>query len=127
MVSPLRLNGATLKTIMRRTVICTLLTLGALTFATSQGDRHRVVKLPVEERTILHIGDFAIAPIPSDFGYHVDLAGNPLLPARLSGHRGELVYRAVSVGLAALVLSPVVPRGQCISCKTIHYFVQVEP
>src|ERR1700676_1314577 len=97
---------------MLRLLTCTLLLICAFASSTTWGDGRRVVRLPVEERTTVHVGDYVVVAIPSNLRYHVGLAGNPLLPARLSGHRGELVYRAVSVGSAALVLSPVVPSGQ---------------
>ena len=50
-----------------------------------------------------------------------------IVAAHLSGHRGELVYRAVRPGPATIILSPDVPDGHCISCETLHYFVRVEP
>ncbi len=43
-----------------------------------------------------------------------------------TGHSGDdAVFRAVRPGPGCIVVTPDVPEGDCISCVTLHYFVQV--
>ena len=51
--------------------------------------------------------------------------GNVLLRVRRS--RRRVLYRAVHLGLGTIVIGPDVPKGDCVSCATLHYFVNVVP
>jgi hypothetical protein len=35
------------------------------------------------------------------------------------------LYRASRLGPEVIVISPDVPNGECISCATLHYFINV--
>jgi len=85
--------------------------------------------LAVEEDTTLHVGELAVLHIPPGRRYsHFDGntgAGKVLVLVRRS--RGQVLYRAVRPGPGTIVIGPDVPRGACISCATLHYFITVVP
>jgi hypothetical protein len=121
---------------MLRTLTYSVFLLVLLTAVGTRGDSPRVVTLAPERTTAVHVGDYAVVVIPPDHIYDharhqgkrgLPAGGGALVTARLRGHRGELVLRAVRPGPAAFVVSPDVPDGECISCRTLHYFIQVEP
>jgi len=83
-----------------------------------------VVTLALEEGTTLHVGELAVLQIPSQGrDWHFAAAGNALALVHRSGHR--VVYRAVRPGQEAIVIAPHVKNGECISCVTRHYFIEV--
>jgi hypothetical protein len=121
---------------MSRTLMCAALLLALLTAIETRGDSRRVITFSLEQTTTLHVGDFAVLTVPPDHIYDrarrqekagLPVGGGALVTARLRGHRGEPVFRAVRPGPAAFVIGPDVPDGECISCRTLHYFVQVDP
>jgi hypothetical protein len=84
--------------------------------------------LTLEAETTLHVGELAVLNLPPDRRYsHFDgnpkYAGNVLALVRRS--RGKALYRAVRPGPGSIVIGPEVPKGECISCATLHYFVTV--
>jgi len=85
--------------------------------------------LTLEGRTTLRVGELAVLQIPLDGRYsHFDGnagAGNVLVLVRRS--RRTALYRAVRPGPGTIVIGPDVPRGECISCATLHYFINVVP
>ena len=85
--------------------------------------------LTLEGDTTLHVGELAVLHIPPDRRYsHFDGntgAGKVLVLVRRS--RGKVLYRAVRPGPGTIVIGPDVPRGECISCATLHYFINVVP
>ncbi|MBI3934528.1 MAG: hypothetical protein HY316_07520 [Acidobacteria bacterium] len=87
------------------------------------------VTLVLEERTTIHVGDFAELQIPPDSRYSkfsgYTVGGNVL--AFVSRSERTVLYRAVQVGKGVIVMSPDVPEGECISCATRHYFITVVP
>ncbi len=96
---------ATVRLMMLRMLICTLFMWGTFASSTSRGDDRRVVKLSLEGTSAVHVGDYAIATIPSDHIYDKARHGKPpfargaILPARLSeGYYDKFAYRAVHSG-----------------------------
>lgn len=87
------------------------------------------VELIVEGRTTLRVGESAMLRIPPDRRYaHFRgsvAAGSALALIRRSGRK--VLYRAVQPGNSVIIIGPEVPRGECISCATLHYFVTVVP
>ena len=85
------------------------------------------IPLTLEGRTTLRVGELAVLQIPPDRRYsHFDGntgVGNVLVLVRRS--RRTVLYRAVRPGSGTIVISPDVPRGKCISCATLHYFMNV--
>jgi hypothetical protein len=79
--------------------------------------------LALEGRTILQVGQTAVLLVPSDHPYRINPAGDVLELVRHSKSRA--VFRAVHPGRETILLSPVVPDGECISCATHHYFITV--
>jgi hypothetical protein len=87
-----------------------------------------VVTLRPEERSSLHIGDVAAVRVASGRHYSIDSAGTALTLLERTEARGTTVYlyRAVAAGNQTFVLTPRDPGPDgCISCVTVHYFVQV--
>jgi hypothetical protein len=103
-----------------------LLALGCLISNDAWG-ADKAIPLTLEGRTTLRVGELAVLQIPSDRRYsHFDGntgAGNVLALVRRS--RRTALYRAVRPGPGTIVISPDVPRGECISCATLHYFMNV--
>src|SRR5260221_8886317 len=101
--------------------------LGCL-IATNVWSADKPSALILEGNTTLHVGELAVLNLPPDRRYsHFD--GNPkyagdvlVLVRRL---RSKVLYRAVRPGPGTIVIGPDVPRGECISCATLHYFVTV--
>lgn len=85
------------------------------------------IPLALEGNTILHVGDLAVLEIPTDRRYsHFDgntEVGNALTLVHHS--KSTTLYRAVRPGQETIVIGPEVPRGECISCGTLHYFITV--
>ncbi len=81
----------------------------------------------LEETTTLRVGELAVLHIPSDSRYsHSGTGGawrDVLALVRHSKH--NVTFRAVRPGLGVIIISPDVPNGECISCATLHYFVNV--
>jgi hypothetical protein len=86
------------------------------------------VTLRPEERSILHIGDMAAVRVASDPQYAIGSAGTALMLMKRTEEHGTTVYlyRAVAAGNQTLVLTPREPGPDgCVSCLTVHYFIQV--
>jgi hypothetical protein len=103
-----------------------------LVFALGSGSgwsADKPVELIREETTTLRVGELAVLQIPSDRRYSHFRgkvgAGNALSLVRRSGRK--VLYRAVQSGQSVIVIGPDVPRGECISCATLHYFITVVP
>jgi hypothetical protein len=81
----------------------------------------------LEGNTTLRVGELAVLEIPPDRRYsHFDGntgAGNALVP--VSHSKRTALYRAVRIGQETIVIGPDVPRRECISCATLHYFITV--
>jgi hypothetical protein len=109
--------------------ICILaLALGCL-ISSDVWSANKPTTLALEGNTTLHVGELAVLQIPPDRRYsHFDGntgAGNVLVLARRS--KGRMSYRAVHSGSGTIVIGPDVPKGECISCATLHYFITVVP
>ena len=108
-----------------RPVIIVALALGILLPSTVQAQKQKYVKLILEKRTTLDVGQFAVLTIPSKRRYTVSTVGNVLLTVR-DKRKGRVVYRAVGPGLDTIVVTPIdLTAGRCVSCVTRHYFVTV--
>jgi hypothetical protein len=87
----------------------------------------RPTPLTLERRTTLRVGELAVLQLPPDRRYdHFDGntgAGDALVLVRRS--KRTTLYRAVRPGPETIVIGPDVPRGECISCATLHYFIMV--
>lgn len=85
--------------------------------------------LVVEQRTTLHVGELVVLHVPSDRRYSPDDMNGAwhdvLARVRRSGR--DVTFRAVRTGSGVVILSPQVRDGACISCATLHYFVDVVP
>jgi hypothetical protein len=119
-----------------RTLLATLsLALSVTTMAfgqqsaqqSSKANNARIKVLNPEDTTPLHVGDLAALTIRSDGRYSRSpgSAGTSVILVRRSGER--LIYRAVRAGRDVLVVSPNAAEGECISCATVHYFINVIP
>jgi hypothetical protein len=90
---------------------------------------HKTVTLGVEETTNLRIGELAVLHLPASSIYRqatINGAWEDVLVR--PGHSGvDTVFCAVRPGPGCIVVTPDVPDGDCISCVTLHYFVQVSP
>ena len=87
-----------------------------------------LVTLRPEERASLHIGDVAAVRVASDPQYAIGSAGTALVLMKRTDEHGatEYLYRAVAAGNHTLVLTPREPGPDgCVSCLTVHYFIQV--
>jgi hypothetical protein len=85
--------------------------------------------LAAEQTTTLHVGELAELHMPSNV-YRRHLRSGPdgawgdvIALVKRSGR--DVTFRATHPGKGVIILSPDVPDGQCISCVTTHYFVEV--
>jgi hypothetical protein len=89
------------------------------------------VRLKAEQVTTLHVGQTAAVQFGSKALHTIGSGGGPLvLIQQLTNKDGGkvYVYRAAHVGPDTLVATPVGRQpGQCISCVTRHYFINVVP
>src|SRR5258705_682084 len=86
------------------------------------------VRLEPERPTTLHVGQVIAVQLPSERHYAIGSAGRSLmLTKQAEQHRMTFYfYRAVEVGNQTLVATPRDPGpGGCISCVTVHYFIEV--
>lgn len=114
---------------MRIAICIVALTLPFLTSCsvTPGGAAHKSVALVGEGTTNLRIGELAVLQLPASNVYrHAAINGAWEDVLVRTGHSGEdAVFRAVRPGPRCIVLTPDVPDGDCVSCVTLHYFVQV--
>lgn len=113
----------------------TAATLGLVLFVATmafgqQSQNARSVRIKVlhpEDTTTLHVGDLAALTISADGRYSRSpgSTGNSVKLVRRSGER--LIYRAFRAGRDVIVVSPNAGEGECISCATVHYFINVVP
>ncbi|HEX7796000.1 MAG TPA: hypothetical protein VF456_16680 [Vicinamibacterales bacterium] len=87
-----------------------------------------VVQLQPDRPTVVHVGDVAAVQVPSDLHYSIGSAGTSLVRIKQQDRRGMTIYlyRSVVVGNQTLVATPRDPGPDgCVSCVTMHYFIQV--
>lgn len=85
--------------------------------------------LALEESTILRVGELAVLQIPSDRRYSdsgIKGAWSDVL-TRIGRSGRKVTFRAVKPGSGVIILGPRVPNGECISCATLHYLIEVVP
>jgi hypothetical protein len=100
----------------------------AATVLSSCAPTSAVVQLQPDQPTVLRVGDVAAVQVPSDLHYSIGLAGASLAQIKEQERRGMTiyVYRSVAVGNQTLVVTPRNPGPDgCVSCVTVHYFIQV--
>ena len=88
------------------------------------------ITLALERKTILHVGELAVLKIPSDRRYSRYSNADPDGAWRrvfglVKRSRRDMTFRAMRPGSGAIIISPNVPNGECISCATLHYFIEV--
>jgi len=84
-------------------------------------------QIEVEQTTTVRVGQLAVLHVPDARLYNPsEINGawrDVLTRVRRSGR--TVTFRAVKTGPGVIILSPNVPDGECISCKTLHYFIRV--
>ena len=86
------------------------------------------VRVQPEQPTTLHVGDIAALQLPGPKYTIIGSAGSSLLPLKPQGRSAVRRYRAARTGNMTLLFFPKGRRdGDCISCVTVHYFVNVVP
>ncbi len=111
---------------MKKMVWLLAVTLGCL-IPSEVRSAPKPLTLALEQRTTLHVGELARLTIPSDSRYShsgTDGAWRNVL-ARVRRSKREVVFRAVRPGSGVIIISPDVANGECISCATLHYFIEV--
>jgi hypothetical protein len=103
--------------------LCALLLASVSVLYSTVSAKEQYIKLALEDRTTLQVGQLAVLSIPSDHPYRINPAGEALELVRHSKSRA--VFRAVHTGQETILLSPEVPKGECIACATHHYFITV--
>jgi hypothetical protein len=88
-----------------------------------------VVRLRLEGRTTLHVGQVAILHTPPNHQYVVTSNGDAIVAVKQARSKdASYLYRAVRSGNSALLVTPAdLKQGDCVSCVTRHYFVTVIP
>jgi hypothetical protein len=84
------------------------------------------ITLALEQRTTLHVGELALLRIPSDRRYlhSVNGAWRDVL-ALLKQSERDVTFRAARPGKGTILISPNTKNGECISCATLQYFIEV--
>jgi hypothetical protein len=84
------------------------------------------ITLALEQRTTLHVGELAVMHIPSDRRYlhSADGAWRDVL-ALVKQSKRDVTFRAVRPGKGTIIISPDTKKGECVSCATLHYFIEV--
>jgi hypothetical protein len=107
--------------------VCGLLLIFGFLISSDTWSADKPTPLALEGNTTLRVGELAVLEVPPDRRYsHFDGstgAGNAL--ALISHSKRTALYRAVRPGQETIVIGPDVPRGECISCATLHYFITV--
>src|ERR1700676_2726036 len=86
--------------------------------------------LVLEETTTLQVGELAVLHIPLESRYsHSSGTGGAWRDVLTFVRRSkrDVTFRAVRPGLGVMIITPDVPNGECISCATRHYFINVVP
>jgi hypothetical protein len=105
--------------------LCVLLLVFGFLISTGIWSANKPTPLTLEGTTTLRVGELAVLQIPQDRPYHADTgAGNALALIRHS--KRTTLYRAVRPGQQTILIGPAdLPKGECISCATRHYFITV--
>jgi hypothetical protein len=81
--------------------------------------------LALEQKTTLHVGELAVLHIPSGRRYLPLANGARDVLALVERSGRDVTFRAIRPGKGVIIISPDVPNGECISCATLHYFIEV--
>ena len=105
--------------------VCGLLIIFGCLISSDARSADKPTPLTLEGNTTLAVGELAVLEIPQDRPYHGNTgAGNALSLIRHS--KRTTLYRAVRPGQQTILIGPAdIPKGQCISCATLHYFITV--
>jgi len=113
---------------MQRTLCILTLALGCLV-SSNVRSVDKPITLILEQTTTLRVGDLAKLHIPSDSRYlrsEADGAWHDVL-VRVRHAGRDVTFRAVRPGPGVIIVSPNAKNGDCISCATLHYFINVVP
>jgi hypothetical protein len=102
--------------------------LGCLILSKAQSADKRLT-LALKDSTTLRVGELAVLEIPSARRYSdskINGAWSDVL-TRIGRSGRKVTFRAVKPGLGVIILGPRVPNGECVSCATLHYFIEVVP
>ena len=83
------------------------------------------LQIEAEQTTTVRVGQLAVLQVPADPIYspsEINGAWRDVL-TRIRRSGRAVTFRAVRAGSGVIILSPNVPDGECISCKTLHYFI----
>lgn len=86
------------------------------------------VALRADTATTLHVGEMAVVHVASDRPFSLGFAGQALTFVKVEqrGSTTAYVYQAAAVGQDTIVATPREPGPDgCVSCVTVHYFVEV--
>jgi hypothetical protein len=111
---------------MRKSLVLSIAAAAAL--LSSCAPTSAVVQLQPDQPTVLHVGDLAAVQVPADRHYSIGWAGGSLVQIKQQQRQGMTIYlyRSVAVGNQTLVAAPRDPGPDgCVSCVTLHYFIQV--
>ena len=100
----------------------------ATTLLCGCGAARSVVRLQPEELVTLHVGQLAAIEVLSERHYGMGFAGSSLMLLKQTQQRDTTMYlyRAIGVGRQTFVATPRDPGPDgCISCVTVHYFINV--
>ena len=87
------------------------------------------LQIEVEHTTTVRVGQLAVLQVPAGPLYapsEINGAWRDVL-TRIRRSGRTVTFRAVRPGSGVIILSPNVPDGECISCRTLHYFIKVAP
>src|SRR5438128_6244950 len=115
---------------MKKMICILAVTLGCL-ISSEVRSADKSITLVLEQTTTLHVGDLAVLHVPSDRRYLRSASGEGPsgawrdVLALVRRSRRAVTFRAVRSGKGLIILSPDVLNGECISCATLHYFIEV--
>ncbi len=115
---------------MRRNVeraVCILALAFGRMISSDVGSADTPIPLVLEQTTALQVGELAALHTPTETRYSrsgINGAWRDVLVLVRRAKHG-VTFRAVRPGWGVIIISPDVPNGECISCATIHYFIEV--
>jgi hypothetical protein len=121
--------GVAMSVLMRRVFPFVLTVVLGCSILSKVQSADKRLTLDLEDSTTLRVGELAVLEIPSDRGYSdskIDGAWSDVL-TRIGRSGRKVTFRAVKPGVGVIILVPRVPNGECISCATLHYFIEVVP
>jgi hypothetical protein len=106
----------------------TLVMTSAIAFFCAVAPSGQPIQLKPEVDTTLHLGQMAELRVETNQHFTINEAGRALVRIHHTQRKGQTiyVYRAAELGRQTFVLTPRNPGPDgCVSCVTVHYFVNV--